>query len=114
MGDAQLLGQFVQCLALNDFTSGIGEESLSLFFFFFLYDITYHGIEDSIAEKLQTLVVERFSFFTLHDAFVHQGEFVVMDVFRIESQYVVESRIKLLLLQERELYPVDEIIQHIF
>jgi hypothetical protein len=70
-----------------------------------VYYITHYGIQDGISEKFQTLIVERFSFFPPHDAFVHQGEFIVMDVFRIKPKNVVERGIKLLLFYERELYP---------
>ena len=78
-------------------------------------DVAHYGIEYGVAQKFQTLVVERFSLGVAPGyALVHQGQFVVLDVAGIEADDVVEGRKKLLLLAETELYSIyDDIIQHI-
>ena len=70
-------------------------------------DVSYHRVEHSIAEELQPLVVHRLSFFSVSQAFVHECLLVVADVAWVEPDDVIERRIKLLILAERELYDIQ-------
>jgi hypothetical protein len=66
-------------------------------------NMSHHGVEDGITEKFQPFVVHGSSLLPVHDALVHQGLLVVMDVVGVESQDVVQGRMKFLVLPEKEL-----------
>ena len=75
-------------------------------------NVTYSSVEYSITQKLQSLVVQRLALVVaLADALVHQRHLVILDVVRIESQYLVKRRKKLLLLAERELDSINDVIK---
>ena len=113
--DAHFLCKTVECVSLYEFASCIGEESLSFSIKVPIDNIAYHGVEDGITQKFQSLVVYRFSFSVSPcHTLVHESHFVIFYLSWIESQYLVKRRKKLLLLSERELYFVNnDIIQHI-
>ena len=71
----------------------------------------HHRIENGIAQELQSLIVQRLAFvIALADALVHQRLTVILDVVRIKTEYLVKRRKKLLILAERELYSVNDVI----
>ena len=74
-------------------------------------NVANHSIEDGVAQEVQTLVVHWLAFLvaTSH-ALVQQCLLVERQVVRVEAQYLVECRKKLLLLSERELYMVNDIV----
>ena len=75
-------------------------------------DITHRSIEYGIAEELQPLIVQRLALIvTFADALVHQRLLVILDVAGIETQYLVKRRKKLLLLAERELDSINNIVK---
>jgi hypothetical protein len=76
-----------------------------------IYYIAHSSIEDGIAEEFQPLIVQRLSLLIApSDALVHKSLTIIVDVMRIEPKNIVESRKKLLLLAERELNTVNDII----
>ena len=76
-------------------------------------DVAHDGIEDGVAKKFEPLIVHWLPFLVaVHDALVHQGHLVITDIVGIESDDLVQRQIKLLILAERELYPVNNVIQH--
>ena len=75
-------------------------------------DITYSSVEYGITKKLKSLIIKRFALVVaLTDAFVHQRHLVILDVAGVESQYLIKRRKKLLLLAERELYSINNVIK---
>ena len=75
-------------------------------------DVTHSSVEYSITQELQSLVVQRLALVVaLADALVHQRLLVILDVAGIESQYAVKRRKKLLLLAERELDSINNVIK---
>ena len=74
-------------------------------------DVAYYGVEDGITQKLQAFVVLWATFLvTTSYTLVQEGLLVEFDVVRIEAQNTVEGRKKLLLLAERELDTVNDIV----
>ena len=89
--DAHLLCQFVQCFALHQFASGVGEKALALAFKVAINDISHHCVKDGIAQKLQSLIVQCLALGHLSGhALVHQCQLVIADVAGIEACYVIE------------------------
>ncbi|EJX03009.1 hypothetical protein EVA_08885 [gut metagenome] len=77
------------------------------------HDIAYYRIEDGVAEKLQPLVVHGLSLLVApRDAAVEQRNLIVFDMMRPDASDPVDRQEKLLILAERELDPVNQIIQH--
>ena len=75
-----------------------------------IYDIAYRSIEYGISKEFQALIVQGLALVVaLTDALMHQRLLVILDVAGIESQNVVKSRKKLLLLAEREPYTVNDV-----
>ena len=90
-------------------------------------DVAHDAFEDSVAEKLESLVVERLRgplaagraaraltlaagralLAAVGQRLVGEGYAVDFDVVGVETQYVVENRKKLLVLAEGELHPVE-------
>ena len=78
----------------------------------FEHDVTDDSIEDGIAQELQPLIVQRLALVVaLADALVHQRHLVILDVVGVEPQYGVKRRKKLLLLAERELDSINNVIK---
>ena len=72
--------------------------------------MSHDGIKDGIAQELQPLVVLRTTLFVpLANTLVQQSLLVKLDVVGIETQNLVESRKKLLLLSEREPYSINNV-----
>ena len=111
--DSHFLGKFVQGVPLYELAPGISQEALAFAWEMLVYDVAHNSIENGIAQELKPLVVDRLALgVSSHDALVHQSQFIEADVVRIEPDDVKQRRIKLLLLSERELYPVNNVIQH--
>ena len=88
--DAHLHGQFVECVALHEFRSSVGEESLTLTGKMTIDDVSYRSVEDGVAQELQSLVVDGFAFFvSVHDTLVHQRQFIIADVAGIYTDDMV-------------------------
>ena len=76
-------------------------------------DVTHDSIQNGIAEKLQSLVVDRLSFLVaVHDALVHERHLIIRDVARVDPDDVMDRNIKFPLLAEREPYKIENVIQH--
>ena len=113
MSDAHLVGKTVQRVPLNDFASCACKETLAFPFEVAVDDVAHNGVENGVAEKLQTLVVHGFPLFVASGhALVHQSELVIVYAVWIEAEDVVESRTKLLVLAEHEPHPVYKVINH--
>ena len=70
-----------------------------------VHNIAHGRIENSIAKKLQPLVVDGLSFLVaVHDTLVHERHLVIADVAWQEADDVAQRQIKLLILSEREPY----------
>ena len=75
-------------------------------------NIAHNRIEDGITQKLQSFVVQGFTLcIATMDTLVHQSLLVISNVVRIETQYRIKRRKKLLLLTERELQSINDIIK---
>ena len=75
------------------------------------HDITYYSIEYRIAQKLQSLVVDGTSFFVASgNTLMEQCLLVEGDIVGIEPQDIIKGRKKLLLLAERELYAINDVV----
>ena len=75
-------------------------------------NVTHSSVEYSITQELQSLVVQRLALVVaLADALVHQRHLVILDIVGVESQYLIKRRKKLLLLTERELYSIYDVIK---
>ena len=98
-------GEFVQCFALHDFGAGVGEESFATAFEMLVDDVAHDGVEDGVAQKFQTFVVDEAPFLRAHgDGFVQQGLLIDFDVTREESEDSVKTKIRLSVLVEQEPY----------
>ena len=90
LANTHLIGQLVQCAALNQLTACVGEKSLTLTGKMLVHDMPYGSIENGIAKKLQTLVIHGFALgIATHDALMHQGQFVITDIVWIETDDTV-------------------------
>ena len=111
--DTHLLGQVVEGLALHELGARGGEKSLPLTREVTKHNIAYYRIEDGVAEKLQPLVVHGLSLLVApRDAAMEQRDLVVFDMMGPDAGDPMERQEKLLVLAERELNPVNQIIQH--
>ena len=108
--ESHLLGELSQGLTTDELGTGIGEESLALALEVAIDDVANDSIEHSIAQELQTFVVLWTAFLVAAShTLVQQRLLIEADVMRIEAENTVESRKKLLLLAERELYLINYI-----
>ena len=114
--EVQRVADAVKALALHDFSACRGKEALVLTGIGAVQEIGDHIVDDCVAQEFQALIVEWLTLLVASaNAFVHQCLTVILDVVRIETQYLVESRKKLLILAERELHSVNKFINpHIF
>lgn len=55
-------GQFVECFALYNFGTGVGEETFAASFEMAVYNVSYDGVEDGIAQEFEPFVVDGASF----------------------------------------------------
>ena len=111
--DTHLLGQVVEGLALHEFGARGSEKSLPLTREVAKHNIAYYRIEDGVTEKLQPLVVHGLSLLVApRDAAMEQRDLVVFDMMGPDAGDPMERQEKLLVLAERELNPVNQIIQH--
>ena len=77
-------------------------------------DFAHNSSKDSISKELKALVVERRSALRVSGhRLVHQRFLIEAYLVGIEAQHITKSATKLLVLAEREPYPVNEITQHI-
>ena len=115
VGYSHLIGQAVERLALHKFGAGIGEKALALAGKVLVNDISYDGIQYGISQKLKSLIIHGspFSVAPCH-TLVHEGQLIVADVVGIEPYDMIQRRIKLLFLAEREPYLIEKINQHTF
>ena len=68
-------------------------------------NISYNGVEDSIAQELQPFVVDGTSFFGSHgDVFMQQSLMIDLDVTWEEAENSVKTKIRLSILAEQEPY----------
>ena len=68
-------------------------------------EIGYHGIEDGVTQEFKTLVVGPCAVVKLYWlGTVYHGKFIELDVTGIVACDVVDENIKLLILDEKELY----------
>ena len=68
-------------------------------------NISYNGVEDSIAQEFQPFVVDGTSFFGAHgDGFMQQSLLIDLDVAREEAENSVKTKIRLSILAEQEPY----------
>ena len=73
--------------------------------------MTHDSIENGVAQEFQTFVILRTSLFVpLANTLMQQSLLVELDVMRIKAQNVVKGRKKLLLLAERELYSINDVV----
>lgn len=112
--NAHLVCQPSERFALYNLRSGIGEESFPLSREVAVDDIAHYGVENGVAEEFQSLIVHGLAFSILAgNALVHERQFIIANVSGIKTYNVIDRKIKLPILTEGELYPVDNITQHI-
>ena len=88
--DAYLVCKAVERFALHDFAPGVGEETLALALEVPEDDVAHDGIEDGVAEKFKTLVVDGLALGVApRQALVHQGLLVETDVVGIEPHHLI-------------------------
>ena len=105
--------QEVESLTLYNLASRGGKESLALAFKVAEHYVAHYGVENGVAQELKTLVVDRLPLGVAPgDAAVHERLFVEVDVVWVKSDDVAQRTIKLLFLAERELYLVNEVVNH--
>lgn len=117
MGAALILHQFVKpnlhCqaaerIALHNLAARSGEESLLLSREVAVHNLTHHGIQYSIAQEFQPLVVLRFlPFHILCKGLVHESLAIILYMPRIEPQHGIKRAIKFPFLSEGEPYRID-------
>lgn len=79
----------------------------------FIDNVADDGIKDGIAKEFQPFIVYRLALcITPCDALVQECCLVISDIVWNDADDLVQGQIKLLLLAEREPYPVNNIIQH--
>ena len=111
-GESHLLSQFSQGFTAHQLRTGIGEEALALVFEMLEYNMSHHGIEQGIAQELKSFVVQGASLVvSLSATLMGQRNLIILDIVGIEANDGVKRRKKLLLLAERELYTVDDIVK---
>ncbi len=111
---AHLACQFVEHVTLHELAPGVCQETFTLTLEVAVHNIAHYSVEHRVAEKLEPLVVQRLSLVVAPGyALVHESQLVVFYVVGVEPHDVIKGRKKLLLLAERELNPVyDIVIQH--
>ena len=102
--------QLSKRLALHDFATRIGQEALALARKMVIDDLANDSPQHSIAQEFEPLVVElRPAFPVSMHRLVHQSFLIETNVVGIESQHIIKSATKLLLLPERKLYRVYQV-----
>ena len=77
-----------------------------------VYDISHRSIEYGITQELKSLVIQGAPLvITLSTTLMGQCNLVILDIVGIEANDGVKRRKKLLLLAERELYTVNDIVK---
>ena len=95
----------VQALALHDLGACRGEESLVLVGELAVQVVGHHRVEHGVAQEFQALVVGPAAVFGLDGlGTVHHGQLVEPDVAGVVASDAVYKNIKLLILDEKELY----------
>ena len=90
---------------MHEFRARIGQKSLALAWEMAIDNVADNRLENGIAEKFEPFVIDGLSFVVaLRRTAVEKGRFVIVDMVWVEAQYLVKTRIKLLILAERELY----------
>ena len=70
-------------------------------------NISNDGVEDGVAQEFETFVIQRPPFFrTDGSRLVQERLFVKMNIARIESKYLIKTKIRLSVLTEQEPYLV--------
>ena len=101
----QAVANAVEALALHNFSAGGSEEPLVFSREGGVEEIGHHSIENSIAQKLETLIVGPSPVGEFHRfGAMHHRKLVEPDVSRVVTGDVVYKNIKLLILDEKELY----------
>ena len=71
------------------------------------YDVAHYGLEDGVAKKFQSFVVERASLaVTIYVGFVGKGDTINLEVAGIESEHTMECLAQFAVFLEVEFYAV--------
>ena len=113
VGEAHLGGQLAQRLAADQLGAGVGEEALALALETVEHDVSHHGIEHGIAQKLQTLIVQRTALVVaLSAALVCECHLVVVDALRIEAHDALQRLSQFLVFLKRQTHAGKKIFYH--
>ena len=95
----------VKAFTLHDFCSSAGQKTF-VFFREVVVEISrHHEVEHGISQEFQPLIVHPVAIFVFHRLrSVHESQFIVFNVVRIETCEVVYKHIKPLILRGKELY----------
>jgi len=103
--EVQRVADAVEALALDDLGARGGQEALVLGGVSLVEEIGDYGVEDGVAQVFQPLVIGPASVGHLHGlGTVYHGQLVELDVVRIVAGGSMNKNIKLLILDEKELY----------
>ena len=118
LGQSNLFSEKVQRFARYNLGAGVGQETFPFSFKLPINEITNNGIQDGIPQELQSLVVHQTALIRLDGRrFMEQSLLIDMNVMRIKTQYLIKTKIRLLLPTEKKSYTIYQIakrlIQHI-
>ena len=106
-----LYSKLAKRFALHDLAAGVRQKPFTLVGEMVEDYLANHSTQHSIAQKLQSLVVDGGSALGVCEhRLVHQRLLIKANLARIESQHITKGAIKLLFLAERQPYRVYQII----
>ena len=109
---SQLFGKASERFAADDFRAGVGEETLAFVLEAMIDDVADDGLEDGIAKKFQTLIVQRLVAPFLRLILlrlVGESDAIQFDIVGIESQNIIKGQSKLLVGLYKELQLINKI-----
>lgn len=103
--EMQRIADAVQALALNDLGTGRCQEALVLAGIGVVEEIGHNSIHDGIAQELQPFIVGPLPALQFHwSGAMDHRQLIELDVTGIVARDTVNKNIKLLILDEKELY----------